>query len=81
MKQAEFKEYVAFVLKSAREKKNISIKEMAQKLDVTPAVIYRYESGEANITIEVIHKYMDVLDLECDLILFRPRNSKLRKVK
>lgn len=80
MEKQDFKNYVAFTLKAAREKKGVTIAQMAETLEVTPAVIYKYESG-SNITIETIHKYMDVLDLECDIILFKPRNSKYRKIK
>lgn len=52
-----------FVLKSIREEKGDSRKDLAKKLDVTPTFIYNIEIGKRNVPNKWIEKIVDLYNL------------------
>ncbi|WP_273478515.1 helix-turn-helix transcriptional regulator [Ignavigranum ruoffiae] len=51
-------------LKSARESKNMTLKELAKKIGKTEATVQRYESGEIkNLKNDIVEKMAEVLEV------------------
>lgn len=56
-------------LKAARMELGISQKDLAKKLDITPAAVSMYESGNRLPSMELFIKLVDVLNVSADEIL------------
>lgn len=64
------------VLRDIREKFNITKEDMAKKLEITRQTYYRYESGESELTLDVVKKIASIFSVDYnDIIENRvPRN-------
>ena len=61
---------VCQVLKSIRIVNSLSIKELAEKIQFTPAYICEIESGKRNPSLEVITRYSEAFNIPRSSILF-----------
>jgi transcriptional regulator with XRE-family HTH domain len=57
-----------------REEKGITRKDLARKLEVTPATITRYEKGDREPKLEQLEKLSQAL--ECDILDFMPLSAQ-----
>ena len=50
-------------IKALRKQKKISQKDLAEKLGITSNTLYRYEHGDISISLEMLHKIAEALDM------------------
>ena len=58
-------------LKEIREELNISQKEFAKKLNVSPTNIYNYENGRTEPSIEILIQICNLLNVTADYLIGR----------
>lgn len=63
MEQEDIKQIVARQIREARRAKNVTLKELGERLSISEATASRYESGKQNLTIETLQKIADALDM------------------
>lgn len=73
-----YKEDAGLTLASFRKKKNISQKELANLLHVSPSTVCKWEKGKVNIPLPYLSEICTILDLPEDLI-FSVKTTKTRK--
>lgn len=61
------KKYIADELRSLRAKKNISIVELANTLDINKDTISKYENATTSINIDVLEKFLEYYNLDFDI--------------
>ena len=61
------KKYIADELRSLRAKKNISIVELANTLDINKDTISKYENATTSINIDVLEKFLVYYNLDFDI--------------
>ncbi|MDT2862672.1 helix-turn-helix domain-containing protein [Lactococcus lactis] len=62
-------EYLGDKLKASRKSKNLTQKELADKIDVKTRTVASYEQGSAYPSIEVLGKICDTLGISSDYLL------------
>lgn len=62
-------------LKDIRQKRNLTITELAEKVHVTPAAISQYESQKRQPTIDIVRELADVLNTTTDKLLGRETSN------
>lgn len=66
-------------LKEIREEKNLQQKELAARLNRTPACISSWETGKTEPSIEDLVKLADLLDVSLDYLLDRTDENNVLK--
>lgn len=61
--QQDIKERVGQQIRDARKEKNLTLKELGEKVGVSESVMSRYEKGKQNLTLETLQKVADALGL------------------
>lgn len=56
-------------IKRARKSLGVSQKELANDIGVTPMTLYRYESGQVAVTVEMLTIIANALDIDVDMLL------------
>ncbi|MDY6367573.1 MAG: helix-turn-helix transcriptional regulator [Clostridia bacterium] len=64
-------------LKEIREELNISQKELAEKLKVSPTNVYNYENGRTEPSIDMLIKIADLLNVSIDYLVGRSNENEL----
>lgn len=64
---------MALRIKEISKKRGISMREIAEKLNTTPAMITYYEKGNVAITVEKLQKIANILD--CEVFELIPSSS------
>lgn len=64
------KENFGQMLVDLRKKKNMTQKELAEKLCITPAAVSKWEHGQHYPDITLIPKIAEILDVSCDTLLY-----------
>ena len=57
------------ILKRARLKKGVTVKQMAELLGVTKSTVYELEQGKHSPTYSSIQRYAEVLGLDVETVL------------
>ena len=57
------------ILREARLEKEMTLEQLAEKVNVTPKTIQRYETGERKISIQTLHTITNVLDIDKQKII------------
>lgn len=72
---------------AAKRKENISAKEIAEKMETTPSVIYRMERGESMVSLRTLLSYLSefgyklmIVPDKLEIVPNEPRMSKLPKL-
>lgn len=72
---------------AAKRKENISAKEIAEKMETTPSVIYRMERGESMVSLRTLLSYLSefgyklmIVPDKLEIVPNEPRISKLPKL-
>lgn len=72
---------------AAKRKENISAKEIAEKMETTPSVIYRMERGESMVSLRTLLSYLSefgyklmIVPDKLEIVPNEPRTSKLPKL-
>lgn len=72
---------------AAKRKENISAKEIAEKMETTPSVIYRMERGESMVSLRTLLSYLGefgyklmIVPDKLEIVPNEPRISKLPKL-
>ncbi len=60
-------------LRTLRDKNNLSVAEMAQKLNISVSFYYKIESGVRNPTISLAKQICDIVGGNIDEIFFTPQ--------
>ena len=60
---------MSIVLRDIREKFNITKEDMAKKLDITRQTYYKYESGESELTLDVVKKIANIFSVDYNDII------------
>lgn len=63
--------FIGCVIKSLREEKGYSQKELAKALNITSGCLSKYETGKNLIPIDIVVRVADVLDVSVDYITGR----------
>ena len=63
------------VIRSAREKSNITIEALAEKVDITERYLYRIENEGKKPSYEVLYKLIRALNISPDLIFYPEKES------
>lgn len=53
--------------KALRQAKGLSVNDVAEKMDITVASVYRIENGTHKPTFENVIKYLNAVDLELEI--------------
>ena len=61
-------EKIGSTLRTAREEKGYSLEYVAEKVNLTKKTIQRYETAESRISVNILEKICNVLDLNIDEI-------------
>jgi transcriptional regulator with XRE-family HTH domain len=64
-------------LKKERKAKGITQEKMAEKLETTQAMIWRYENGKVQMTIPVFKKWCETTDSDANEILGLKKRDKI----
>lgn len=56
-------------LAKARNKKDLTLEDVAHQMNVTPSLIGQYEKGKAGLTAKRIHQLMNILEVDMSYIL------------
>jgi len=67
---------IGSILRKAREAKNLTQEELAEKIDASARTIIAIEKNQRNPTYEVLYKLIHTLDISSELI-FRPESAPL----
>jgi len=81
MKYTNYKEFLQNLkkfFKAEREKKGLTIVEMAKELDAHQSVVASYEVGDAGLTLRMLLKWMDYFGYN---IMFVKKGKKYEEVK
>lgn len=65
---SEITEQVGQLIREARKAKGMTQKELAEKLGVSEAAVYRYEQGQ-NFTIETLYKISQVVGITVESLV------------
>lgn len=68
---SEITEQVGQMIKEARKAQGLTQKELGKKLGISEGAVNRYESGSRNLSIEVLFKIANVLNLKLNLSMDR----------
>ena len=74
---SKIKAHISMAIFKARKALNLDQKELAEKCEVSQAMISKWESGQYNFSIESLTEIADKLDLDLEVTLV----SKERRVK
>ena len=69
------------VIKQARQKSDITIEKLAELVGVTDRYIYRIENEGKKPSFEVLHKIIQVLHIDPDLIFYPEKPTKDSEVE
>lgn len=65
-------------LKAARIRQNLSLEDMAERLDITKTTYYNYESDQRSIPVDMAERIAFILDVDYDDI-FLPSRVTIRR--
>lgn len=65
-------------LKAARIRQNLSLEDMAERLDITKTTYYNYESDQRSIPVDMAERIAFILDVDYDNI-FLPSRVTIRR--
>lgn len=65
-------------LKAARIRQNLSLEDMAERLDITKSTYYNYESDQRSIPVDMAERIAFILDVDYDNI-FLPSRVTIRR--
>lgn len=66
-------------LKSIRKEKNLTLKELALKLNTSPSVLSRYENGKNIILVPFLLGYSKIFNISIDYLLGKSNGPKFLK--
>ena len=72
---------LSMVIKTAREKADITIEALAEKADITERYLYRIENEGKKPSYEVLYKLIRALNISPDSIFYPEKPSKDSKVE
>ncbi len=65
----KLKRLIGFNIKKARKDKNLSVKDLADKLKVSMNYVYQIESGRGGFTLETLSKFSEALEIDLKSLL------------
>lgn len=84
MKTSTFREEMGAALKEARVKERLTMRELAERMEVTTTTVSRYESGKGNLSIDIICRIAENLGLRPEIKFYKNKikgksNNKVSK--
>lgn len=76
MESLDFRKEIGITLKEARVKQRLTMRELAERMGVTTTTVSRYESGQGNLSIDVIFRIAKHLGLRPGIRLYKEQRKE-----